>query len=254
MATVDWGIKASESMGRRGIEPAVITSHSLGIYAALFAAGSLDVEGALSVAWEAGRLLKENLGRSPGALLAIVGLPEEEVESILGRIGGRLQIAARNAANQFVLGGTPKEIYRAQSECEDAIRVERIDSGGALHTDLVDAVVRPLEGFIGGLEVCKPVHPYLCHRGAVYLKTEGEVREALARQIREPILWSDCLRRLGREGAWLFVDMGPGSVLSRSVRWVLREARVLALSEGDTPEMVIDALRDGAPKTETMGK
>ena len=244
--TVAVGVSATLEMRRHGIEPAVITSHSLGIYAALFAAGSIDAESALSAAWRAGELLERNLQGRPAGLLAVLGLARNQVEDILRKVGGTLRIASCNTGSQFVLGGSVEDLALAEEEAKDALKVERIEAGGALHTEMVGSVVPELVEFAAHLDVRDPRRPYLCHRGATYLSTAAEVREALAWQIREPVLWSDCLVRLGDEGAWLFVDMGPGSVLQKSVRWVLREARALALAGGDSPEAIRAALHERA--------
>lgn len=239
---------AQEEMRRREIEPAIITSHSLGVYAALFAAGSIDAEGALAAAWRAGELLEENLRRAPGGLLAVVGLPGERIQEILGKVGGTLRLAVRNTGSQFVLGGKDEDLRRAEEEAEDAIQVDRIDAGGALHTDRVDPVARGMADFARGLDLRKPQRPYLCHWGPRYLRTVEEVREGIASQIREPVLWSEGLEMLWRDGARLFVDMGPGSVLKRSIRWVLRGARALSLAEGDSPVTITAALGELPPE------
>jgi [acyl-carrier-protein] S-malonyltransferase len=103
-----------------------------------------------------------------------------------------------------------------------------------------------MEAFAAALEVRAPRIPYICHRGPSYLRTEDEVREALVRQIAEPVLWSDSLRALAADGATVFVDMGPGSVLQRSIRWVLRGARALSVEDGSGPDDVLAAAREGA--------
>ncbi|MCZ6688211.1 MAG: ACP S-malonyltransferase [Planctomycetota bacterium] len=244
MRTVAIGIVAFERLSRGGIEPAVITSHSLGIYAALSASGAITPGAALDAAWRAGELLREHQDESLGALLAVVGLSLDQVEEIVRNVGGSLRIAARNTGSQFVLGGEIDDLDRAEEEASEALQVERIDAGGALHTDRMDAIVPKFAEFVEQMEVRDPARPYLSHRGAAYLTSSAEVREALAGQLRDPVLWSDCLLKLGREGAWLFVDMGPGSMLKKSIRWVLRSARALSLAEGDTPEDVAAALRE----------
>jgi [acyl-carrier-protein] S-malonyltransferase len=245
MDTVTHGLLQTDAVVREGIEPSVVTSHSLGIYAALHAAGSLSAEDALVVAWRAGELLQETSRRRPGGLLAITGLDLERVEGIVTRVGGTLGVACRNGGAQFVLGGSWEDIARAEAEAGDALTLDRIEAGGALHTPMVDAMIPDLLAFVGDLEIRPPRRPYLSHRRVRYLETAEEVREALGRQVRDPILWSDCLVRLDRDGAWLFVDMGPGSVLQRSIRWVLRRARVLALDGGDSPEAVVKAMEKG---------
>jgi [acyl-carrier-protein] S-malonyltransferase len=245
MDTVAHGLLRTDGMGREGIEPSVVTSHSLGIYAALYAAGSLSAEGALSMAWRAGELLVENSRRNPGGLLAITGLTLERVEGIISRVGGTLGVACRNGGAQFVLGGSWEDIARAEEEAGDALTLERIEAGGALHTPMVDDLVPDLLAFAGEMEIRPPRRPYLSNRRVRYLETVEEVRETLGSQVRDPILWSDCVNRLDRDGARLFVDMGPGSVLQRSIRWILRGSRVLALDGGDSPESVLKAMENG---------
>src|SRR5256884_3512021 len=103
-----------ESYGMEQVR--VMAGHSVGEFTALAAAGAISWETALLLVKERGRIMAEASRDQAGGMLAIVGLEEEEVESIRARSSalGRLYVANRNADNQFVLSGEMPAVERAE--------------------------------------------------------------------------------------------------------------------------------------------
>jgi len=212
-----------------GLKPDVVTGYSMGFYSALAAAGALSFEDGLKAVEKAGELaLSENIVRH-GTMAAIIGLDLYDVEDLCldARDDGGVWVSNVNAARQILISGSVKDVEGAVSLAQEkgALSAYMLGMGAAYHSPLMAGAVRLFSEYLAGVEFRRPSVPVLSYIDACYLSEPGEIRDTVARQLSSKVLWKDAVLRLVKDGVDNFVEVGPGSALSRMVRWVDREVK-----------------------------
>ena len=87
---------------------------------------------------------------------------------------------------------------------------------------------------LAGCAVVPPSIPVISNvTAAVYPDAPDGIREALVAQMVSPVLWTDSMERLIRDGHLVFVEVGPGKALAGLMRDINREAKVLGVQNPD---------------------
>ena len=213
--------------------------HSLGEWTALAAAGLLPDESWYRLlACRAGLMHHESLARQ-GTMLAVLA-SREDAEKLAAKISG-VQLANHNGPRQSILSGPVEAIAQCEGLAREAgLATRRLDVAGAFHHPDLAGASRALASALG--EAHLPVDPG--HGGAStvlanldarpYLPGDAGWLERLHRQVAEPVLWHECVEQLRARGAEVFLEVGPGGILTRMARDILAdqpdiEARSLAL-------------------------
>ncbi|MFB7663656.1 SDR family NAD(P)-dependent oxidoreductase [Kitasatospora sp. NPDC056138] len=238
------GLAAYELLGLAGVRPQLAAGHSYGELVALCAAGALAAEDLPALSAErAGAILAE-VGREadPGAMAAVAAAAEK-VEHVLAVAGlaGRVVVANRNAPQQTVVSGPTEELSIAVEELRDAgYGVKRLPVACAFHSPLVAGAGGRFAEALAGRTVREPEFPVFSNRTAArYPADPVAVRAELAAQIGAPVRFAEQIEAMYEAGARVFVEAGPGTVLSRLVPAVL----------GDRPHRAVpvEGRRDGLP-------
>lgn len=215
-----WAV-ARERIGSRVRAAA---GHSLGEFTAYHAAGSFALDGALRVVRRRGELMYETGVRQPGAMAAILGDLKEPIERVCERASneaGLVVPANYNAPGQIVISGEVAGVERAMLLAKEAgaTRAMRLNVSGAFHSPLMQSAERGLTEILAVTEMREPDFPVYANVDAEAVTTTATARERLVRQLTSPVRWIDEVSALARQYAEaLFVEMGPGTVLSGLVR------------------------------------
>lgn len=220
-----------------GLWPAAAAGYSLGTYAALVAAGSIDRWSALDVLLEVERQLRDL--RPEGGMAFVIGLGAEEVERELREIGpgGELSIGNRNAPNQLVLTGRAPLLDAALERLGPrALKSGRLPVAWPMHSPLLLPAVERVGEFVRArVKVERPSRARLfapmLGREAT---TADEAADLLAHQVAHPSNWEGALRAMASEGFEEFVEAGPGDVLARMLRWTVRGAKIAVVESPET--------------------
>jgi [acyl-carrier-protein] S-malonyltransferase len=233
-----------------GLVPSAVAGYSLGTYAAFVAASCLDRWAALDVLLEAQRLLDvERRANAPdaGGMGFVIGLPRAAVEAAIG--GAGVSIGNENASRQFVLTGDARAVVSVIEFLRPkALRAEMLPMGCPMHSNRLEAVCRTLrKSFEGKVGLRQP-------RLALYAPTFGkeistfeEISSVLFGQLARPSLWAQTLGAMGADGYSLFAEVGPGDVLTRLLRWTLREAKGLVVESPETATAFAAAVSEAVP-------
>ncbi|WP_432069336.1 ACP S-malonyltransferase [Streptomyces sp. AA1529] len=195
--------------------PDFLVGHSLGEYAALFAAGVLDFETGLRLVRRRGELMAEADG---GGMAAVVGTDEATVTRLLADPAlAALDLANHNAPDQFVISG-PAEGVDAACAAFDAAgaRTVRLHVSAPLHSRYMRGVAERFGPFLDGFELRPPAVPVLAGVDARPY-TLDTLKERLTAQIAAPVRWTDVVRAVREHGEPDFVELGPGRVLTKLV-------------------------------------
>jgi len=207
------------------IEPTAVAGHSYGEVTALYAAGSLEsLEDFVAVSRRRGELMTQASASASGSMTAVRS-SAAELESFLETAGARVTIANINSPNQVVLAGHTEEIEKAETKLKAAsISFKRLPVATAFHTELVSGSATPFEEYLGNLTIREPNIPVYANTTATtYPESVKESRQTLATQLANPVRFQEILEKMYQDGARVFIEVGPGSVLAGMVKDTLKD-------------------------------
>ena len=198
-----------------GLTPRAAAGHSLGELAALVAAGALDRDDALRLVVLRGRLMGEARN---GSMLALVGADLDTAREI-AQAGG-VTVANDNAPGQVVLSGALDALDATEQEASDRkVRVIRLNVAGAFHSPLMEHAAAPFRAALDETAIHAPKFPvFSCAAAAPFT----DIREELANAICRPVRWRETVIALHDAGAPSFVEIGPGKVLTKMGKRILK--------------------------------
>lgn len=233
------------------LEPAAALGYSLGTYAAFVAAGSLETWAALDVLLEAERLMSEasRRGELDGGMAYVIGLARPAVEETLAALTpdrARLAIATENAAAQFVFSGERALVAAAVDAFRPvALKTELLSIKIPMHSSRLSSVCDRLQNFLeGGVRVRQPVAALYAPMLGRRVGNEEDASYVLSKQISLPSLFGPTVKVMREAGLRRFAEVGPGDVLTRLVRWTVRDAQLppRALEDPEAIDMFAKAL------------
>jgi len=210
-------------LSREGIRPNLIAEHSMGIYAALSAGGSISEGDALELTSRIGRCMSRMSEKGSYALGCVVGLPLEPLLVIAENNG--VHMANHNTSRHFLLSGERAGIESAVAEALKcgAFSAKLFPCDAPLHTPLMEAVEPSLREIIGGFRYGQPAVPLMNHIDQGYLAA-SEVKEFLLRELLLPVHWEATYLALRAAGVNRFIEVGVGDALKKYNRWIESEA------------------------------
>jgi len=208
--------------------------HSLGEFTAYYAADSVSLPGAARLVRRRGELMFETGTSRPGTMAAILGTTTTPIEEICERASkeaGLVVPANFNTDDQVVISGEIAGVDRAMELAKEAgaKRAIRLPVSGAFHSPLMEPAVVGLTDAIATSAFTDPVCPVYSNVTAQPSTTAVEAKALLLRQLTSPVRWSTEIRNIAaRFSEALYVEMGPGNVLSGLVGRLVKGARTFS--------------------------
>ncbi len=192
--------------------------HSLGELPALVAAGALEASAGLRLAAVRGRLMDEASQVRPGGMVASLGGSDEVVAKVAGEF--ELTIANDNAPGQVILSGDAEKV----GEARKALRAEgakaiRLPVAGAFHSPLMEPAIPGYREILEATEFAPAPAAWSSITAAPF----GDFRADLLAALTEPVRWRDTLTAMNAAGAKVFLETGPGDILTGLCRRTLGE-------------------------------
>jgi [acyl-carrier-protein] S-malonyltransferase len=229
-ALVATSLAINEAIRARGIRPDFVVGHSVGEFAALGAGEALTPAEAIGLVRERGLAMAEAAEAHPGSMAAILGLADEVVETLCRRISN-VWPANYNCPGQIVISGEDAAVVEccAQAEEEGARRAVRLRVSGAFHSPLVARAADRLRPAIDTVPFREPRAAFMSTVTAK-LEEAGRYRELLIEQLTAPVRFTQAARELVGRGVTVFVEVGPGTVLSGLLKRIDRNVRTIQVS------------------------
>lgn len=221
------------AMTRERIAPHVraAAGHSLGEFTAYHAAGSLTLGDAATLVRRRGELMHDSGLKRPGTMAAILGLDEANVEDACRRasVDGACVVPANyNTPEQLVISGEVAAVERAMELAKElgAKRAVRLKVSGAFHSPLMDVARDGLSRALHDVEFTAPAFPVFSNVSAQAVTQVSDARRLLLEQLTSPVRWTNVIRGLAAAHPdALFVEMGPGNVLTNLTRRITPHIR-----------------------------
>ncbi|MFB7507134.1 SDR family NAD(P)-dependent oxidoreductase, partial [Streptomyces broussonetiae] len=218
------GLAAHAFLTSAGVRPDQAAGHSYGELVALAAAGALDPETLLELSGERAGAILAAAGDDPGTMAA-VGAPAETVTEVLrtAEAPTSVVLANLNSPEQTVISGPTADVETAVRLLRaTGLGAKRIPVACAFHSPLVATAGERFAKALADRTVRAPEFPVWANRTAApYLPDPDAVRTELAAQIGSPVAFAGQIEAMYEAGARLFVEAGPGTVLTRLVGQIL---------------------------------
>jgi [acyl-carrier-protein] S-malonyltransferase len=228
-------VAAAAVLRKEGILPDYVAGHSLGECSALVVAGSIGLSDAVRLVRKRGEYMQEAVPVGEGAMAAFLGAGPELAEEICSEAaqGEVVSVANLNSPLQVVIAGQTRAVERAVelAEKRGVRRAVMLKVSAPFHCSLMQSAEDRLAHYLEGIEIHDPSVPLINNVAARFVKTAVGVRDSLKRQMTAPVRWEESVRRLQAEGVGLFIEAGPGKVLSGLMRQIDREAECLHVED-----------------------
>ncbi len=232
----------------RGLRPDWVAGHSLGEYSALVVAGSLDLPTAVRLVHNRGRYMQEAVPEGTGAMAAVLGLDDDTVRAVcstVARESGRICSPANyNSPGQVVVAGHADAVARCVDLAKQrgARRARLLNVSAPFHCALMAPAAEALAADMSEVIFADPEIALMCNVDAVPLRKGEAIADALLRQVTAPVRWVDGLRAMDEAGVEVWVEVGPGKVLTGLLKRSIKPDLSCAVGEPDDVPVLLESL------------
>jgi [acyl-carrier-protein] S-malonyltransferase len=223
---------------RCGTMPRLMAGHSLGEYTALVCAGALGFADAVALVADRARYMQAAVPQGQGTIAAILGLEDDVVRTICKEAaeGEVVEPVNFNSPAQVIIAGDTSAVARA---------IERLKAAGAkraiplpmsvpAHSSLMKPAAVHLAERLSKMSIRSPEIPVIHNAHLQTVADPAAIREALVRQLASPVRWVETVQKMSAQGVKVFIECGPGKVLTGLNRRIERAAKCLAINDAAT--------------------
>ncbi len=220
-----------------GVLPDFFAGHGLGEYTALVATGVIQFSDAVSIVAERGRLMQQSTPTGGGAMAAVWGLDDIVMREICSQVenGEIVSCANYNAPGQVVISGHREAVELADelSKRAGADSIQLLPVNIPSHCVLMKPAAVKLQDVLWSIHFSDSSIPVIQNADVRVYNDAEQVREALARQLWQPVRWAETITSLLDSGVTRFYECGPGTVLTELNRHIAPEASMTAMTGQD---------------------
>jgi [acyl-carrier-protein] S-malonyltransferase len=196
----------------------MVAGHSLGEYAALVAAGVLDLRTAAPLVELRAKAMQDAVPAGVGAMAAILSLDAEKVKAICAEQAQdeAVQAVNFNSPEQTVIAGHKAAVERAAEACKvgGAKRAVMLPVSAPFHSSLMQPAAERLQAALAALDFKAPAIPVLNNADVAVVTDPAGIKDALVRQAASPVRWVETMRAMQAAGITHVFECGPGKVLA----------------------------------------
>lgn len=230
-----------------GVRAVAVAGHSLGEYSALVAAGGLPFATAVSLVQKRARYMAEAVPAGSGLVAAILGVSPEVVREVCGEAStvGIVAPANFNCPGQVVIAGEKAAVERAielakAKGCRKAIS---LPVSVPVHTPLMQVAADRLAHDVSAAQWSDLTIPLVNNAEAQALRRAEDVKASVIRQLPSAVFWEDSIRTMWAIGARVFIEVGPGTVLTGLTKRIVPEAATYNVQDPPSLEATMKALQ-----------
>jgi [acyl-carrier-protein] S-malonyltransferase len=239
-------IAAHTALALKGVKPSVVAGHSLGEYSALVAAESLAFRDAVRITERRGRIMQEAVAEGEGLMAAVLGMDRKDADELCrGVTAGYVAVANYNCPRQIVLSGEKAAVEEAMKRAKEqgAMKVVPLAVSVPSHCGLMKEAGQRFESELKAFPVGDARVPFVNNTEARFISDAEVIRSSLVKQLSESVLWEDCVKTIVASGISIFVEVGPGRVLSGLIKRIDPSVKLLNVENTDTLNKSLPELR-----------
>ena len=256
LATYVLSLVVLDAVERLGVEPMVVAGHSLGEYTALTAAGALQFADGVRLVTERGEAMQVAAEERTGTMAAVLGLDDDKVEIACSRAAADVWPANFNAPGNVVVAGDPAAIASASEIAKElgAGKVLPLKVSGAFHTPYMAPARDRLRKALAEVELRELEVPVIANVDASPHEDVDDWAGLLTAQLCSPVRWRQSLHALAEMGVLTFVELGPGTVLTGTVKRTVDRAKGLAVGDPAALDTLLERLAGDAGAVQHEGE
>lgn len=206
-------------------QPEMVAGHSLGEFSALVASKALSFEDGLKLVYQRAMAMQEACEIKPSTMAAVLGLEDAVVEEVCAATPGVVVAANYNCPGQLVISGDVDAVNTACETLKEkgAKRALILPVGGAFHSPLMEPAREKLAKAIMETEIKTPICPIYQNAVAKAVTDKDEIKQNLIAQLTAPVRWTQSIQQMITDGGDLFIEVGPGKVLTGLMRSINRD-------------------------------
>lgn len=234
MATSIVCLKAAQS---KGFTFDGVAGHSLGEYAAMYAAGMISLEDAFRLIKARAAAMEEATTSTKGTMAAVMKIAPEEVERVCSEAKEYVTAVNFNSPAQTVIAGTPEGIAEVSEVFAGMkARVIPLNVAGAFHSKLMQPAADKFYETAKTITFKAPQVKYYSNLTGDELTDFSDMATILAKHIASPVRFTSELAAMQKAGADKFVEFGPGKVLTGLVKKTLKDVTAVNVESIETLE------------------
>jgi [acyl-carrier-protein] S-malonyltransferase len=205
---------------RGGGEPVIVSGHSLGEFTAFVCAGAIEFGAAIDLVRFRGQVMQEAVPLGTGAMAAILGLEDADVEQACreaaAAAGEVVEAANFNSPGQVVIAGQTAAVQRAieAAKARGAKKAIPLPVSVPSHSSLMRGAGQRLGERLASIEIRAPRIQCLSPVDVGPHQEPAEIRAHLSQQLSRPVQWGATVRAIVKAGVGQMVECGPGKVLT----------------------------------------
>ncbi|MBS0445541.1 MAG: SDR family NAD(P)-dependent oxidoreductase [Proteobacteria bacterium] len=219
-----------------GFKPDMLAGHSYGEFVALFAAGAIDFDALMQLSAARGRFIVDAASAKGAELgtMAAVTAPRKTVEDAIADIDGVI-IANHNAPLQSIVSGTRDAVAAACAKLvQGGVEVAEIPVAAAFHSSLVKPAQQALSDLIEATPWASASIPVYSNATArPHSQDVTRVKRQMAEHLVRPVEFVAQIEDMYKDGARIFVEVGPKAVLTRLTGKILEGQPHVAIAIDD---------------------
>lgn len=241
-------VAAARVLESKGVKPALAAGHSLGEYSAHVVAGTMSFADAVRTVNARGKFMQSAVPQGEGTMAAVLGLPADRIADLCAQAsdekGAVVAPANLNSPDQTVISGATAAVERAAELCKEAgaKRTVMLPVSAPFHCKMMEPAAQQLASTLEAIVLNDTAVPVACNVDARMVGRGTEIRDTLVRQVTGSVRWVECIDLLTREGASLFIEVGPGKVLCGLMRQIDREQKCVNVEDSASLEKALAAL------------
>ena len=201
------------------IAPVAAAGHSLGEYSALVSARALSLYDGVRLVRKRGAAMQKAVPVGEGAMAVILGLTDDVVSSVCDALCDATHYVGGvnfNAPGQVVIAGQTKAVENAMLALKEAgaRRAMSLPVSAPFHTPLMQPAADIMASAFDEVVWSEPHFPVVSNVDGSLQRDPADIKQSLVKQISSPVMWTECVATLGRVGCEMFIESGPGNVLS----------------------------------------
>lgn len=235
-----------QPLERRGLTASAAAGHSLGEYTAITAAGGFELKDAVALVQKRGRYMQEAVPAGAGLMAAILGMERADVEKtcLEAAKNGIVAPANYNSPGQIVIAGEKTAVEKAMELAKGAGAKKIVPLAVSVPSHC--AMMQPAAARLAQDMERVPLNdlriPIVNNAAAKFLRTAGELRPSLIKQISSPLFWEDSITAMAADGCDTFIEIGPGKVLTGLVKRIVKDAKVMNVEDRKSMSIALGAV------------
>ncbi|MFT5718852.1 MAG: [acyl-carrier-protein] S-malonyltransferase [Oleiphilaceae bacterium] len=225
------------------IKPDFVCGHSLGEYSALVASGVLLLKDAVRLVHLRGSLMQDAVPMGEGGMAAILGLDEASVELACQEAaqGDVVAAANYNSPGQVVISGASEALARAMIIAKEkgAKRATKLPVSVPCHCDLLKPAGESLAQEMEKTLFNPLLIPIVQNVSAAEVSDLSELKTNLLAHLHRPVLWSQSITALAKNGAQTFIECGPGKVLTGLNKRIDKTFKTMSMNDSASMAKVL---------------